>query len=148
MASKNFAGPDRSLNRGVVKIQGSAVGAGAADPTGRIGNGIAALTRTNVGRYLISFSGRYRRLLDFKASVAPGITGTNAGTVALARVVNHMQPLNTTLTIGGRSVLVTQVEVYVTNNTGSEALTELAVGDLLTFEATFQNSIARPSRGR
>jgi hypothetical protein len=144
MASKNFAGPDRSLNRGVVKVQGSVVGAGAADPTGRIGNGIAAVTRTALGRYLISFSGRYRRLLDFKAAVAPGITGTNAGTVALARTVNHMQPLNTTLS--GR--LVTQVEVYVTNNTGAEALTELAVGDLLTFEATFQNSTARPSRGR
>lgn len=143
MASKNFA-PDRSLMRGVSRIQGSCVGAGAANPTGIIGNGINTITRTAAGRYLISFSGRYRRLLHFTASVAPGVTGTNAGTVALSRVVNSMQPLNTTLS----GKLVTQVEVYINNNTGAEALTDLAVGDLLTFEATFQNSAARPSRGR
>lgn len=147
MASKNFA-PDRSLMRGVNRIQGSCVGAGAANPTGIIGNGIAAITRTAAGRYLISFSGRYRRLLHFTGSVAPGITGTNAGTTALSRVVNHMQPFNTTLSVSGRNVLVTQVEVFINNNTGAEALTDLAVGDLLTFEAAFQNSSARPSRGR
>lgn len=142
MASRNYA-PDRSLMRGVTRIQGSCVGAGGANPTGRIGLGIAAITWTNTGRYLISFTGRFRRLLDFRANVMPGITGTNAGTVALSRVVNSMRPLNTTV----NGLPVTQIEVYVTNNTGAEALTELAVGDLLAFEATFQNSSARPSVG-
>ena len=142
MASRNYA-PDRSLMRGVTRIQGSCVGAGGANPTGRIGLGIAAITWTNTGRYLISFTGRFRRLLDFRANVMPGITGTNAGTAALSRVVNAMQPLQTTL----NGVPVTQVEVYVTNNTGAEALTNLAAGDLMTFEATFQNSSFKPSTG-
>ena len=147
MASKNFS-PDLSLMRGVRRIQGSFIGAGGANPTGIVGNGITAITWTAAGRYLISFSGRYRRLLDFKAIVMPGITGTNAGTVALSRVVTAMRPFNTTLTVSGRSVLVTQVEIFITNNTGAEALTDAAVGDLVSFEACFQNSNARPSRGR
>lgn len=142
MASRNYA-PVRSLMRGVTRIQGSCVGAGSANPTGLIGLGIAAITWTAAGRYLISFTGRFRRLLDFRANVMPGVTGTNAGTVALSRVVNAMQPLQTTL----NGVPVTQIEVYITNNTGTEAQVQLAVGDLLTFEATFQNSSARPSVG-
>ncbi len=142
MASRNYA-PVRALQRGLVKVNGSTVGAGAANPTGTLGLGITNITRTAAGRYLISFTGRFRRLFHFSASVMPGITGTNAGTVALARVVNAMQPLQTTLS----GVLVTQVEVYITNNTGAEALTDLAVGDLLTFEAVFQNSSFKPSSG-
>lgn len=144
MASRNFA-PARALVRGVTLIHGSCLGAGGmADPTGRIGAGVVAITRTAAGRYLISFRGRYRRLLHFTASVMPGITGTNAGTAALSRVVNAMKPLNTTL----NGVLVTQVEVYINNNTGAEALTDLALNDLLTFEAVFQNSSYKPSQGR
>jgi hypothetical protein len=144
MASKNFAGPDRSLMRGVVKVQGSVVGAAGNTITGIIGNGIETISRTAAGRILISFSGRYRRLLNFTAVVAPGVTGTNNGTVALARVCTIMQPLDTTL----NGKLVTQVEVFITNNTATEALTDLAAGNILYFEATFQNSQARPSRGR
>jgi hypothetical protein len=45
-------------------------------------------------------------------------------------------------------VLVTRVEVFITNNTGAEALTDLAATDQLTFTATFQNSKARPRAAR
>lgn len=142
MASRNYA-PDHSLMRGVTRIQGVLTGTGASAPTITAALGVTSVARTALGRYLITFNGRFRRLLDFRANVMPGVTGTNAGTVALARVANAMQPFQTTV----NGVPVTQIEVYVTNNTGAEALTELAVGDLLTFEATFQNSSARPSVG-
>lgn len=142
MASRNYA-PDRSLMRGVTRIQGILTGTGASAPTITAALGLTSVARTAAGRFLLTFNGRFRRLLHFTAAVAPGITGTNAGTVALARVANAMAPLQTTV----NGVPVTQVEVYVTNNTGAEALTDLAVGDLLTFEATFQNSSARPSVG-
>lgn len=142
MASRNYA-PDRSLMRGVTRIQGVLTGTGASAPTITAALGVTSVARTALGRYLITFTGQYRRLLDFRANVMPGVTGTNAGTVALSRVANAMRPYNTTV----NGLPVTQIEVYVTNNTGAEALTELAVGDLLTFEATFQNSSARPSVG-
>lgn len=142
MASRNYA-PDRSLMRGVTRIQGVLTGTGASAPTITAALGVTSVARTALGRYLITFTGQYRRLLDFRANVMPGVTGTNAGTVALSRVVNSMRPLNTTV----NGLPVTQIEVYVNNNTGAEALTELAVGDLLTFEATFQNSSFKPSVG-
>jgi Lon protease-like protein len=142
MASRNYA-PDRSLMRGVTRIQGVLTGTGASAPTITAALGVTSVARTALGRYLITFTGQFRRLLDFRANVMPGLTGTNAGTVALSRVVNSMRPLNTTV----NGLPVTQIEVYVNNNTGTEALTELAVGDLLTFEATFQNSASRPSVG-
>jgi hypothetical protein len=144
MASKNFAGPDRSLMRGIVKVQGSFIGAGGANPTGIVGNGITSIAWTALGRYLVTFSGQYRRMVAFNGTVLPGTTGTNAGTVALARCVTAMQPLQTT--VSGRKV--TQVEIFITNNTGTEALVDVAASTSLVFEATFQNSIARPSRGR
>lgn len=142
MASRNYA-PDRSLMRGVTRIQGLLTGTGASAPTITAALGVTSVARTALGRYLITFNGRFRRMLHFTASVMPGVTGTNAGTTALSRVVNAMAPFQTTV----NGVLVTQVEVYVNNNTGAEALTELAVGDLLTFEAVFQNSAAKPSVG-
>lgn len=147
MASRNYA-PIRALARGQVIIDGSVLGAGAADPTSLRGNGITSVTRVAAGRYNINFTGRFERMLEFSASVLPGTTGTTTPTVATARVVNGLQPFNTTVTVGGRSVLVTRIEVFVTNNTGAEALTELAVGEQLTFKATFQNSRARPRAGR
>lgn len=142
MASRNYA-PDRNLMRGVTRIQGVLTGTGASAPTITAALGVTSVARTALGRYLITFTGQYRRLLDFRANVMPGLTGTNAGTVALARVANSMRPLSTTV----NGLPVTQIEVYITNNTGAEALTELASGDLLTFEATFQNSSFKPSVG-
>lgn len=142
MASRNYA-PDRSLMRGVTRIQGVLTGTGASAPTITAALGVTSVARTALGRYLITFTGQYRRLLDFRANVMPGLTGTNAGTVALSRVANAMRPLSTTV----NGLPVTQIEVYVNNNTGTEALTELASGDLLTFEATFQNSSFKPSVG-
>ena len=147
MASRNYA-PIRALARGQVIIDGSVQGAGAADPTSLRGVGITSVTRVAAGRYNINFTGRFERLLDFSASVLPGTTGTTTPTIATARVVNGLQPLNTTVTVSGRTVLVTRIEVFVSNNTGAEALTELAVGDQLTFKATFQNSKARPRAAR
>lgn len=147
MASRNYA-PIRALARGQVIIDGSCIGAAAADPTTVRGLGITSITFVATGRYNINFTGRFERMLDFSAMVLPGTTGTTTPTVATARVVNALQPFNTTVTVSGRTVQVTRVEVFITNNTGAEALTNLAATDQLTFTATFQNSKARPRAGR
>ena len=147
MASRNYA-PIKALSRGQVIIDGSCIGAAAADPTSVRGLGIASITFVATGRYNINFTGRFERMLDFSAMVLPGTTGTTTPTVATARVVNALQPFNTTVTIGGRTVLVTRVEVFITNHTGAEALTNLAATDQLTFTAKFQNSRVRPRAGR
>lgn len=147
MASRNYA-PIRALSRGQVIIDGSFIGNAGADPTTLRGLGITSITWVATGRYNINFTGRFERLLDFSAMVLPGTTGTTTPTVATARVVNALQPFNTTVTIGGRTVLVTRVEVFITNNTGAEALTNLAATDQLTFTAKFQNSRVRPRAGR
>ena len=117
MASRNYA-PARSLMRGVTRIQGVLTGTGASAPTITAALGVTSVARTALGRYLITFTGQYRRLLDFRANVMPGITGTNAGTVALSRVVNSMRPLNTTV----NGLPVTQIEVYITNNTDRKSV--------------------------
>lgn len=147
MASRNYA-PIKALARGQVIIDGSVIGNAGADPTTLRGLGITSVTWVATGRYNINFTGRFERMLDFSASVLPGTTGTTTPTVATARVVNALQPFNTTVTVGGRTVLVTRVEVFITNNTGAEALTNLAATDQLTFKATFQNSRTRPRAGR
>lgn len=147
MASRNYA-PIRALARGQVIIDGSCIGAAAADPTTVRGLGITSITFVATGRYNINFTGRFERMLDFSAMVLPGTTGTTTPTVATARVVNALQPFNTTVTVSGRTVQVTRVEVFITNNTGAEALTNLAATDQLTFTATFQNSRSRPRAGR
>jgi hypothetical protein len=147
MASRNYA-PIRALSRGQVVIDGSVIGAGAADPTNLLGNGITSITRVATGRYNINFTGRFARMLDFTASVLPGITGTTTPVDASGRVVNALRPLNTTVTVSGRTVLVTRVEVFITENDAAPLLIDLALTQQLTFKATFQNSVARPSRGR
>jgi len=147
MASRNYA-PIRALARGQVIIDGSCIGAAAADPTTVRGLGITSITFVATGRYNINFTGRFERMLDFSAMVLPGTTGTTTPTVATARVVNALQPFNTTVTVSGRTVHVTRVEVFITNNTGAEALTNLAATDQLTFTAKFQNSRVRPRAGR
>lgn len=147
MASRNYA-PIRALARGQVIIDGSCIGAAAADPTTVRGLGITSITFVATGRYNINFTGRFERMLDFSAMVLPGTTGTTTPTVATARVVNALQPFNTTVTVSGRTVQVTRVEVFITNNTGAEALTNLAATDQLTFTAKFQNSRVRPRAGR
>ena len=100
------------------------------------------------GRYRINFTGRFERLLNFSACVMPGTTGTTTPVDASGRVVNALQPLNTTVTVNGRSVQVTQVEVFVTENDAAPLLINLAATDQMTFQATFQNSKARPRAGR
>lgn len=147
MASRNYA-PIRALARGQVIIDGSCIGNAGADPTTVRGLGITSITWVATGRYNINFTGRFERMLDFSAMVLPGTTGTTTPTVATARVVNALQPFNTTVTVNGRTVQVTRVEVFITNNTGAEALTNLAATDQLTFTAKFQNSRARPRAGR
>ena len=147
MASRNYA-PIRALARGQVIIDGSCIGNAGADPTTVRGLGITSITWVATGRYNINFTGRFERMLDFSAMVLPGTTGTTTPTVATARVVNALQPFNTTVTANGRTVQVTRVEVFITNNTGAEALTNLAATDQLTFTAKFQNSRARPRAGR
>ena len=147
MASRNYA-PSRALARGQVIIDGSCIGNAGADPTTVRGLGITSITWVATGRYNINFTGRFERMLDFSAMVLPGTTGTTTPTVATARVVNALQPFNTTVTANGRTVQVTRVEVFITNNTGAEALTNLAATDQLTFTAKFQNSRARPRAGR
>ena len=147
MASRNYA-PIRALSRGQVIIDGSCIGNAGADPTTVRGLGITSITWVATGRYNINFTGRFERMLDFSAMVLPGTTGTTTPTVATARVVNALQPFNTTVTANGRTVQVTRVEVFITNNTGAEALTNLAATDQLTFTAKFQNSRARPRAGR
>ena len=147
MASRNYA-PIRALARGQVIIDGSCIGNAGADPTTVRGLGITSITWVATGRYNINFTGRFERMLDFSAMVLPGTTGTTTPTVATARVVNALQPFNTTVTVSGRSVQVTRVEVFITNNTGAEALTNLAATDQLTFTAKFQNSRVRPRAGR
>lgn len=147
MASRNYA-PIRALARGQVIVDGSCIGNAGADPTTVRGLGITSITWVAAGRYNINFTGRFERMLDFSAMVLPGTTGTTTPTVASARVVNALQPFNTTVTVNGRTVQVTRVEVFITNNTGAEALTNLAATDQLTFTAKFQNSKARPRAGR
>ena len=147
MASRNYA-PIRALARGQVIIDGSVIGNAGADPTTLRGLGITSVTWVAAGRYNINFTGRFERMLDFSAMVLPGTTGTTTPTVATARVVNALQPFNTTVTVSGRTVQVTRVEVFITNNTGAEALTNLAATDQLTFTAKFQNSRVRPRAGR
>ena len=147
MASRNYA-PIRALARGQVIIDGSVIGAGAAEPTNLLGNGIVSVTRVAVGRYNINFTGRFERMLDFSASVLPGITGTTTPVDASGRVVNGLRPLNTTVTVGGRSVPVTRVEVFITENDAAPLLIDLALTQQLTFKATFQNSRNRPRASR
>lgn len=147
MASRNYA-PIRALARGQVIIDGSCIGAAAADPTTVRGLGITSITWVATGRYRINFTGRFERLLNFSACVMPGTTGTTTPVDASGRVVNALQPLNTTVTVNGRSVQVTQVEVFVTENDAAPLLINLAATDQMTFQATFQNSKARPRAGR
>ena len=147
MASRNYA-PIRALARGQVIIDGSFIGNAGASPTSTRGNGITAITWVATGRYRINFTGRFERLLNFSACVMPGTTGTTTPVDASGRVVNALQPLNTTVTVNGRSVQVTQVEVFVTENDAAPLLINLAATDQMTFQATFQNSKARPRAGR
>lgn len=147
MASRNYA-PIRALARGQVIIDGSFIGNAGANPTSTRGNGITSITWVATGRYRINFTGRFERLLDFSACVMPGTTGTTTPVDASGRVVNALQPLNTTVTVNGRSVQVTQVEVFVTENDAAPLLINLAATDQMTFQATFQNSKARPRAGR
>lgn len=147
MASRNYA-PIRALARGQVIIDGSFIGNGGASPTSTRGNGITSITWVATGRYRINFTGRFERLLNFSACVMPGTTGTTTPVDASGRVVNALQPLNTTVTVNGRSVQVTQVEVFVTENDAAPLLINLAATDQMTFQATFQNSKARPRAGR
>lgn len=147
MASRNYA-PIRALARGQVIIDGSCIGAAAADPTTVRGLGITSITFVATGRYNINFTGRFERMLNFSACVMPGTTGTTTPVDASGRVVNALQPLNTTVTVNGRSVQVTQVEVFVTENDAAPLLINLAATDQMTFQATFQNSKARPRAGR
>jgi hypothetical protein len=147
MASRNYA-PIRALARGQVIIDGSFIGNAGASPTSTRGNGITSITWVATGRYRINFTGRFERLLDFSACVLPGTTGTTTPVDASGRVVNALQPLNTTVTVNGRSVRVTQVEVFVTENDAAPLLINLAATDQMTFKATFQNSKARPRTGR
>lgn len=147
MASRNYA-PIRALARGQVIIDGSFIGNAGASPTSTRGNGITSITWVATGRYRINFTGRFERLLDFSACVMPGTTGTTTPVDSSGRVVNALQPLNTTVTVNGRSVQVTQVEVFVTENDAAPLLVNLAATDQLTFKATFQNSKARPRAAR
>lgn len=147
MASRNYA-PIRALARGQVIIDGSFIGNAGANPTSTRGNGITSITWVATGRYRINFTGRFERLLNFSACVMPGTTGTTTPVDASGRVVNALQPLNTTVTVNGRSVQVTQVEVFVTENDAAPLLINLAATDQMTFQATFQNSKARPRAGR
>lgn len=142
MASRNMA-PVRTLQRGLSKVVGQFTGNGTGAPTGLLGVGIISAERTAAGRYLVTFNGRYQRLLHASAQVFSGVTGGTAPTVASARCVTARAPLQTT--VGGR--LVTQVEFFVTNNTGTEALTDLASTEILSFEACFVNSRTPPPRG-
>ena len=95
MASRNYA-PARSLMRGVTRIQGVLTGTGASAPTITAALGVTSVARTALGRYLITFTGQYRRLLDFRANVMPGITGTNAGTngINISRAFVDSRPPN------------------------------------------------------
>lgn len=147
MASRNYA-PIRALARGQVVIDGSVIGAAAADPTSLRGLGITSVTRVATGRYNINFTGRFERLLNFSACVLPGTTGTTTPVDASGRVVNALQPLNTTVTVGGRSVQVTRIEVFITENDAAPLLIDLPVTAMMTFKATFQNSRTRPRAGR
>lgn len=147
MASRNYA-PIRALARGQVIIDGSFIGNAGASPTSTRGIGITSITWVATGRYRINFTGRFERLLNFSACVMPGTTGTTTPVDASGRVVNALQPLNTTVTVNGRSVQVTQVEVFVTENDAAPLLINLAATDQMTFQATFQNSKARPRAGR
>lgn len=147
MASRNYA-PIRALARGQVIIDGSFIGNAGASPTSTRGNGITSITWVATGRYRINFTGRFERLLGFSACVMPGTTGTTTPVDASGRVVNALQPLNTTVTVNGRPVQVTQVEVFVTENDAAPLLINLAATDQMTFKATFQNSRARPRTGR
>lgn len=147
MASRNYA-PIRALARGQVIIDGSVIGAAAADPTSLRGVGITSVTRVATGRYNINFTGRFERLLDFSAMVLPGTTGTTTPVDSSGRVVNALQPLNTTVTVGGRTVQVTRIEVFITENDAAPLLIDLPATAMLTFKATFQNSKARPRAAR
>lgn len=147
MASRNYA-PIRALARGQVIIDGSFIGNAGVSPTSTRGVGITSITWVATGRYRINFTGRFERLLNFSACVMPGTTGTTTPVDASGRVVNALQPLNTTVTVNGRSVQVTQVEVFVTENDAAPLLINLAATDQMTFQATFQNSRVRPRAGR
>lgn len=147
MASRNYA-PIRALARGQVIIDGSVIGAAAAGPTSLRGVGITSVTRVATGRYNINFTGRFERLLDFSAMVLPGTTGTTTPVDSSGRVVNALQPLNTTVTVGGRTVQVTRIEVFITENDAAPLLIDLPATAMLTFKATFQNSKARPRAAR
>lgn len=147
MASRNYA-PIKALTRGQVIVDGSFIGNAGADPTDLRGNGIISVTWVATGRYNINFTGRFERLLNFTATVLPGITGTTAPVDASGRVVNALQPLNTTVTVGGRTIPVTRVEVFVTENDAAPLLINLSATQQLTFSASFQNSRARPRASR
>jgi hypothetical protein len=143
MASRNMA-PVRSLQRGLTKIVGRLTGNGTNAPTNLLGVGIRSATREAAGRYRVVFTGRYTRLLHVGATVLPGVTGTTTPTVATARVVNALMPRDVVAT---GNVLATEIEFFVTNNTGTEALTDLAAGEVLSFEVCFVNSRTPPPRG-
>jgi len=147
MASRNYA-PIKALARGQVIIDGSFIGNAGADPTTLRGLGITSITWVATGRYNINFTGRFERMLDFSAMVLPGITGTTTPVDASGRVVNALQPFNTTVTVGGRTVQVTRVEVFITENDAAPLLINLSATQQLTFKATFQNSRTRPRAGR
>ena len=144
MASRNMA-PVRTLQRGLTKVVGRFTGANPVTnpPVNLLGVGIISVARTAAGRYLVTFNGRYTRLLHLSACVWNGVTGGAAPAVADARVVHARAPLDAV--VGGR--LVTQVEFFVTNNTGAEAISDLGAGDVLSFEAVFVNSRTPPPRG-
>lgn len=147
MAARNFS-PIHALTRGQVVIAGNFLGNGTSNPASAnvVGMGFdpTTITRVSLGLYRLTFSGHFDNLSSMSALIAKGATADTALVITDMQQVMARTPLKTT--VSGRKV--TQVDFYIFSPDGVEALEDLATDSRLYFTLVFDNSKARPTRGR
>ena len=128
MASRTYAGDIRSLDRAVVKLYGTFIGAGAADVTGVNCLGFT-IARTGVGLFTITLEDRYPAGED---GTAPLLFLCSSRDAASAAATGEMQVIVDSSAAAAKTITTRWAE--------AGAAADVASGDRVRLELTLRNT--------
>lgn len=131
MAARNTIDTTGNMNRGDVILTGSCVGAATSNPTSVKGNGIASITRSSSGKYVITLSDKWKAIRDWSFNVIDSTAARHYEITVSAEDV----ATNKTITI----------EVFGAATTVAPARSDLATTDTLKFRLMLSNSSNIPA---
>ena len=129
MANRMFQQFQGTLDKGVVKIFGEFVGAGASQPTGVAGKGIASVTRAGAGLYTVTLQDAYWKVLHSQIQLTLASATPVAGAAALRAFVVAQSTL---------SPFTFQIRV----TDASDVAADIPAGVGVDIELTLSNSSA------